>query len=136
MRLIRGLLQQKRMADQNILVYFVALHVLLNFCVHNGHGKIFSRKSDEMEHTVIVDIQDNKIDLELARKKRDTEDGHFGSGPTNISNAKNSSVLFSTVFEIPDKHHSRAVVHWSGINGKVSVVTCYSGVPYNWKHVL
>lgn len=113
------------MADQNILVYFAALHVLLNFCGHNCQGKIFSRKSDTADHTVIIDIKDNKIDWELARKKRNVGDEKFGSDPTNISNAKNSSLLSSTVFEIPDKHHSRAVVHWSGKNGKVSICMRY-----------
>ncbi|XP_063433775.1 VPS10 domain-containing receptor SorCS3-like [Mytilus trossulus] len=107
------------MADQNTLVYFTVLHVLLNICLHTCQGKIFSRESQRHKQTVIVDLNDYNLNQVFDRKRRDVSD--VGSVPTE-SNVKNNSLLSSSVFRIPDKLHSQAVVHWSGENGKVVFV--------------
>lgn len=107
------------MADQNTLVYFTVLHVLLNICLHTCQGKIFSRESQRHKQTVIVYLNDYNLNQVFDRKRRDVSD--VGSVPTE-SNVKNNSLLSSSVFRIPDKLHSQAVVHWSGENGKVRFI--------------
>lgn len=110
------------MENQNILVCFSVVHVLLNIYTSTCQGKVFSREINHNDQTIVIDIRDHFIDVLNSRKRRDLSDVKFGSRP-EISGSQNMSALTSSVFKIPDRLHSQAVVHWSGKDGKASIIS-------------
>jgi hypothetical protein len=57
------MLQHRIMENQNILVCFSVVHVLLNIYTSTCQGKVFSREINHNDQTIVIDIRDHFIDV-------------------------------------------------------------------------